>query len=207
MSTLRSFSIAGIAMLFIILSSFEMTAQATKYQITKKVFLDIEIDGTPAGRIEIGLFGTTVPLTTDNFFQLITGAKGYGYKGSEIFRAVRDFMIQGGDITNNDGTGGKSIYGPTFDDENFILDHYAAGWVSMVNSGEDSNNSQFLITTQKTGWLDGRHVVFGKVLAGMDVVTKIEKLAIDNASSPIKTVKISDCGALPLAAPFLTTPD
>lgn len=176
-------------------------------KVTDIVFFDITIGGEPAGRIEIGLFGKTVPKTVTNFVSLAKKEPKedgtlQGYKGSTFHRVIPDFMLQGGDFTNGDGTGGRSIYGDRFADENFKLKHYGAGWLSMANAGKDTNGSQFFITVKKTNWLDGRHVVFGKVLKGMATVRKIENTKTDSRDKPQQEVKIVDSGTLAVDAPF-----
>jgi len=177
-------------------------ADPTNAEVTDKVYFDVEIDGEPAGRIVLGLFGKDVPKTAENFRALSTGEKGKGksgipldYEGSGFHRVIPDFMLQGGDFTRGDGTGGESIYGMKFADENFKYDHTVPGLLSMANAGPNTNGSQFFITTVPTPWLNGRHVVFGRVVDGMDVVKKIEAQG-SRSGRTRSLIKITEAGEL-----------
>ncbi|MFD6492043.1 peptidylprolyl isomerase [Streptomyces sp. NPDC059944] len=163
--------------------------------MSENVFFEVTADGEPMGRIEFKLFDDVVPKTAQNFRELATGVHGYGYKGSPFHRVIPDFMLQGGDFTRQNGTGGKSIYGEKFADENFTLKHTRPGQLSMANAGPNTNGSQFFITTIVTDWLDNKHVVFGEVVEGMDVVKAIEALGSRSGDTKKKIV-VSDSGTV-----------
>jgi len=189
-----------------------------KYTVTEEAWFEVEVkdmDGPGQdyrGRFTIALFGESAPMTTLNFASI---AKGYKkgenkleYKGSNIHRIVPDFVIQMGDVTNGDGTGGRSIFGERFNDEEFVHSHRSPGWVAMANHGPDTNNSQFYIMLTKARWLDGKHVVFGKVVQGFDVIQILGEVPSDPQTAvPEHQVTIVDCGVNNLKEKYDITED
>lgn len=175
---------------------YDNTPAADTVAITKLVYFDVAQEEQELGRIVIGLFGTVVPKTAENFRFLASNQdEKLTFLGSPFHRVIPNFMIQGGDITAGNGTGGLSIYGRRFPDENFSVKHFV-GCLSMANAGKNTNGSQFFITTADTPWLDGKHVVFGKVVSGMDIVKQIENAPRDRSDRPLKTIRIKRCGEL-----------
>ncbi|WP_328430028.1 peptidylprolyl isomerase [Streptomyces sp. NBC_00443] len=161
--------------------------------MSENVFFSISANGENLGRIVFRLFDDVVPKTARNFRELATGQHGYGYKGSPFHRVIPEFMLQGGDFTEGNGTGGKSIYGEKFADENFQLKHNKPFLLSMANAGPGTNGSQFFVTTVVTPWLDGKHVVFGEVIEGEDVVKAVEALG-SRSGATAKKIVVEDCG-------------
>jgi peptidylprolyl isomerase len=185
-----------------ILAAIMTIASTTAVAANPKVAMDVSIGGQPAGTLTLELFADVVPKTAENFRALCTGEKGMGksgkplsYAGSTFHRIIPGFMIQGGDFTRGNGTGGESIYGEKFADENFNLKHTGPGILSMANAGPNTNGSQFFITVAETPWLDGKHVVFGKVVDGMDVLKKMEDQGTRSGQTKAAVV-LTDCKQL-----------
>lgn len=171
---------------------------AGRATVGRRVYFDIAQGENRLGRVVIGLYDSVAPRTTENFYQLATSKDPKnGYVQSKFHRVIKDFMIQGGDFTHGTGVGGKSIYGDTFADESFEIKHDRPGLLSMANRGPDTNGSQFFITTVATPWLDGRHVVFGEIVDGMDVVRAIENTKTDPRDAPVIDIKIVASGLEP----------
>ena len=163
--------------------------------IKTKCFFDIAVDGVASGRITFGLYDDVVPKTTKNFAELCSGKNGFGYKGSGFHRVIPQFMLQGGDFTNHNGTGGKSIYGEKFADENFKLKHTKPGLLSMANAGPNTNGSQFFITFVPCPWLDGKHTVFGKLTEGKETLQLLHALGTQSGR-PTNKATIIECGVV-----------
>jgi len=200
----------------VLLALFAVAFADSNYTVTDEVWFDVEIkdmDGPGEdykGRFEIALFGEAAPITVYNFKALTKGHRTVHtkqklhYKNSHVHRVVPDFIVQMGDITLGDGSGGASVYGPKFNDESFILSHRSAGWMAMANHGPDTNGSQFYILLTKSRWLDGKHVVFAKVIRGYDVVKTIGEVPTHKENAvPKKAIKIVDCGINKLEKPYI----
>ena len=198
-TAMKIFLGCAVALLIFSLLPFEVQTQSeTKGpKVTHEVTFDLAIGDNAIGSVTIGLFGKTVPKTVKNFFELAQKPEGEGYKGSAFHRVIKDFMIQGGDFVNGDGTGCTSIYGgSTFDDENFITKHEGPGILSMANSGKDTNGCQFFLTCAKCDFLDKKHVVFGRVLDGLLIVRKIENVPTGANNKPKIPITIVECGQM-----------
>ena len=187
-----------------LLALANLTLADTLSTVTNKVYFDVTIDDEDAGRIVFGLFGDVVPRTVKNFVELSDGSAGKDkrgremtYEGSKFHRIIPGFMAQGGDFTKGNGTGGESIYGKTFGDENFDLSFTKPYLLAMANAGPNTNGSQFFITFEVTSWLDGHHVVFGEVIEGFETVDMLEKIGTQSGAST-KHAVISACGDLAL---------
>ncbi|KAI1285246.1 Peptidyl-prolyl cis-trans isomerase 6 [Halotydeus destructor] len=190
----------------VVVAATLISVQAEKkpIDVTHKSIFDVSQGGKPLGQITIGLFGKLVPRTVQNFatFSSAQGYQGLSYAGSKFHRVIPNFMIQGGDMVNGDGTGSVSIYGGKFEDEGFALKHTEPGMLSMANSGKDTNGCQFFLTTVATPWLDGKHVIFGKVISGMNIVKQIEATRRDSGDKPLEDIIITKTQVVPVRGIF-----
>ncbi|KAK0396046.1 hypothetical protein QR680_001542 [Steinernema hermaphroditum] len=183
------------------MTDYDRYAEQLRHPDNPIVFFEMSAGGAPIGTIIMELYADVAPRTAENFRQFCTGefrkdGNPIGYKNSQFHRVIKDFMIQGGDFVNGDGTGLTSIYGSKFRDENFQLKHDAPGLLSMANSGPDTNGCQFFVTCAKCDFLDGKHVIFGKVLDGLLTVRKIENAPVGQANKPTIPIVIDQCGEL-----------
>jgi len=206
------------ALFFVALFTFYASAYAGNFTVTDEVWFDVEIKDYEGpgehykGRFVVAVMGEAAPMTTLNFVSIARGytrgKKKLTYAKTPIHRVIPDFVLQMGDTTVGDGSGGSSIFGERFNDEEFILSHRSEGWIAMANSGPDTNNSQFFILLTKARWLDGKHVVFAKVIRGWEVIDTIQNSGSDpNTAVPDKTIMVTDCGVTTLAAKYDLTED
>lgn len=192
-------SLISIPTILISVGMLILQNEGGSYKVTHKVFFDIEVAGTPAPRMVIGLFGEAAPRSVQNFVAFATdGFDGKKYQGSKIHRVLKQYMIQGGDVVNGDGTGSLSIYGESFPDENFMVKHVAPGYITMANRGPNTNGCQFYITLVAPSAMDGKHVAFGKVMEGLETLELIEYVETDWDNKPLHPVVIVKSGSLPV---------
>ncbi|XP_047987513.1 peptidyl-prolyl cis-trans isomerase, rhodopsin-specific isozyme-like isoform X1 [Leguminivora glycinivorella] len=193
---------------FLYITKCFYVVETRQFRVTDQVYMDIQDETKPLGRVVIGLFGDLAPKAVKNFKVLATkGIKGKSYKGTSFNRIIKRFMVQGGDVVSDDGSGSISIYGETFKDENLDTQHTMAGFVSMANRGKDTNGCQFIITTTGTPWLDNIHTVVGRVIEGQNIVHLLEHTPTDVDDRPLRRVYIADCGLLPTPQPFYISDD
>jgi len=182
--------------------------QATYFEVTDEVYFDITVGGVSKGRLGFALFGTEVPKTVNNFKAFAsTGVNGKRYAGTAFHRVIARFMMQGGDVVNGDGTGSASLYGESFADESFNIKHGMGGMLSMANHGPDTNGCQFFITTTHTPWLDGKHVVFGKLIEGWNLLTELGDVPTDDNDKPFKAMVIEKSEVQHLTSTYTLTDD
>ncbi|XP_026743185.1 peptidyl-prolyl cis-trans isomerase B-like [Trichoplusia ni] len=195
-------------MILLLVSTNLLLCEARQFRVTDQVYFDIKTEEKDLGRVVIGLFGDLAPKAVKNFKSLsTTGIQGKSYKGTSFNRIIKRFMVQGGDVVADDGTGSISIYGETFDDENLETQHTGAGFVSMANKGPNTNGCQFLITTVGTPWLDNLHTVVGKVVEGQNIIHMVEHTPTDVDDRPTVRVYIADSGLVPTPQPYYVSDD